>query len=93
MKTKFARYEAVRNEFAKFFGQDELSYIIDNKADLKMVENLNQVKATKDDIAATEQLIGNLNDRVKHISNLLQCFTKTMLPIKNAMGNYDDHTK
>jgi len=41
MKTKFARYEAVRNEFAKFFGQDELSYIIDNKADLKMVENLN----------------------------------------------------
>jgi len=51
------------------------------------------VKATKDDIAATEQLIGNLNDRVKHISNLLQCFTKTMLPIKNAMGNYDDHTK
>ena len=68
---KLTQYESVRSEFKKFFGQDELTFVIDNKADVKMVDMLNTKKADKYDLQQTEGLIENLNYRVKHISNLL----------------------
>jgi len=86
---KFIKYEAVRNEFKKFFGQDELTFVIDNKADIKMIDMINSKKANKTDLNATEDLIGNLNDRVKHISNLLQNVTNSILPIKNTIMSFD----
>ena len=91
--SKFAQYEAVRNDFKKFFGQDELSFIIDSKADVKMIDVMNMKKANKTDLNATEELIENLNDRVKHISNLLQTLTTSILPIKSTIMNFDEHTK
>ena len=86
---KFKKYEAVRNEFKKFFGQDELTFVIDNKADIKMIDVMNSKKANKTDIYATEELIESLNDRVKHIANLLQNVTNSILPIKNTIMTFD----
>jgi hypothetical protein len=80
-------------EFKKFFGQDELTFVIDNKADIKMIDLMNSKKVDKTDLQQTEELIENLNYRVKHISNLLQTITSTILPIKNTISNFDQHTQ
>ena len=57
LKTKFQRYEKIRLEFHKFFDQDELSSIIDNKADIKMIDRVMDIKASKDELANTEAML------------------------------------
>jgi len=90
LKVKFQRYEKIRQEFHKFFNQDELSYVVENKADIKMIDKVMDIKASKDELANTEAMLENLNDRVKHISNLFSTFTTSMLPYKNTIGKFDD---
>jgi len=58
-----------------------------------MIDLINMKKANKADLSATEELIENLNDRVKHISNLLQTLTSSILPIRNTIMTFDEHTK
>jgi len=87
---KFDKYEKVRNEFGKFFKQDDLIYQIDDKAEKTTVKNLDLDKASRNELSYTEGLVMNLNDRVKHIACLLETFTKTMIPAKHTISNFDD---
>ena len=93
MDIKFSKYEKVSIEFQKFFGVDELSYMLDNKADLSMIERLKAILARKEELVYTEQLIQNLNDRVKHLATLFTAMASSLLPFKNSLGKYDDQTK
>lgn len=83
LDNKFTRYEKVCNKFSKFFSEEELIYQIDDKIDRKMFGQMDLLKASKVELEQTEQLICNLNDRVKHLSNLVCTLTKQILPVKN----------
>ena len=47
IKNSFGKYESVAREFQKFFNKEELSTAFDRKADIEMINELNQSKATK----------------------------------------------
>ena len=54
---------------------------------------MDKIKATREELRQTEALVGDLNDRVKHLSNVVCSMTASLLPIKNSLGIYDDHTQ
>lgn len=66
-----------------FFGQNELSDRLLNKADIRTITDLDIMKANRKELASTEGLIQNLNDRVKHLSSVMYHLTSSMLPVKN----------
>ena len=82
MKTKYSRYESVAKEFKKFFSSDELSETLRQKADLKMLDDMNIIKANKKDFDRAKRLIDNLNERVKHISTLQSEIARSLNPIR-----------
>ena len=57
LRTKFARYEEVREKFAQFFDSEDLSAQLDNKANLAMVKQINDSRATKTELEEAEMLI------------------------------------
>ena len=68
LSTRFAKYDSVSRQFHKFFSQDELSLTLDRKASLQRVNQLDSVKANKEDVQFTKKLIESLNERVKYLS-------------------------
>ena len=58
-----------------------------------MIDKVNKNKASKMELAYTETLLNNLNDRVKHLSSLMSTLANSMLPVKNAIGEYDASTR
>ena len=93
MSSKFDKYEKVTNDFSKFFSEGEISNLIENKADVRMLEEITSVKASKEELASTEGMIQNLNERVKHLSGLLATLAYNIIPIKTTLGNFDNPTK
>ena len=63
-------YERVLNQFQKFFDQEELAKIIDRKADVHMVQQVQDQKANKADVDTLLGLIDTVHERLKHISIL-----------------------
>ena len=57
MSSKFDKYERVTNDFSKFFSEGEISNLIENKADVRMMEEITSVKASKEELASTESMI------------------------------------
>ena len=66
---------------------------MENKADIKLLEKVNQVKASKAELATTEMLITNLNDRLKHLSSVMNNLAGCMLPVQKQMSNFDNQSK
>jgi hypothetical protein len=62
---KLSGFIKVEKAFQKFFDPKMLEEIIDNKADTKMVNDLNRIKVNYSDLAVTNSYIENLNDRLK----------------------------
>ena len=58
-----------------------------------MIDEVNMKKASKIELAHTESLIRNLNERVKHLSTLMSSLANSMLPVKNAIGEFDGQTR
>ena len=50
-------YERVLNQFSKFFDQEELSKIIERKADVSLVQNVQDIKANKTDVEGCLKLV------------------------------------
>ena len=40
MESKFEQYDSVKRDFQQFFGQDELTSILDRKADLELLRRI-----------------------------------------------------
>lgn len=51
------------------------------------------VKANKDDVEGTKELIESLNERVKHLATLQVEVAGAMNPVKESIGVFDDETK
>lgn len=58
---------------------------MERKADLMKVNKMNDNKADKTDLNKTNNLIDNLNERVKHLSVLLTELAGSLEPIKNTL--------
>ena len=80
------KYEKVARQFQKFFHSEEISVLMDQKADKSMLT----MKANMDEITYTHSLIEGLNERIKHISMIQTEFAKTLEPIKNSIGEFDN---
>lgn len=89
IKKSFQKYENVAKEFQKFFNKEELSAAFDRKADIEMINELNQFKATKTQIEETKKLIDNLNFRLKHISIVQREIATLLEPSKNSFNHFD----
>lgn len=63
-----------------------LDEILENKADTKMVNDLNRIKANYSDLAVTNSYIENLNERLKQVTIMQQEFVKTLKPMHDTVG-------
>lgn len=61
VEEKFHNYEKVYKAFQKFFNSDELDFIISRKADIELVERMQDSKAQKSDLLATNSKIDSVN--------------------------------
>ena len=68
MQTKFIKYEQVYKGFEKFFDGNDLKLMIDRKADIGLISQLADEKATKNELCESKVLIENVNERLKHVS-------------------------
>lgn len=75
-----ANYEKVLSMFQKFFDQEELSKMIDRKADITLVQNIQDVKANRIDVDSCLKLIDTINERLKHLIILQVEITRSMVP-------------
>ena len=73
-------YEKVLGQFQKFFDQEELSKIIDRKADVTLVQNIQDVKANRMDVDSCLKLIETINERLKHLIILQVEIARSMVP-------------
>lgn len=73
-------YEKVLGMFQKFFDQEELSKMIDRKADITLVQNIQDVKANRIDVDSCLKLIDTINERLKHLIILQVEITRSMVP-------------
>lgn len=48
---KLKQYEQVTKSFSQFFGQDDLSSLLDRKADIELISRLQDSKADHEDVA------------------------------------------
>ena len=61
-------YEKVLLQFSKFFDQEELQKILDRKADIILLQSVQEAKANKTDLEECLHLIDNVHERLKHLS-------------------------
>ena len=86
---KLHEYERVVKAFSKYFCEDEISVIMDRKAEKTMVANMTQNTATSEDVMYIHSLIESLNERMKHVSSVQNEVAMNLEPVKNAIKNFD----
>ena len=64
-RKKLDGFVKVEKEFSKYFNTEQISQILDNKADYECINTLNHTKASIGDINDVKDLIDSLNERVK----------------------------
>ena len=69
--------------------EEDLMKILARKAEISMLNKLNMVKVNKYEIQQSNQLISNLNERVKHIAVLQNALAYALKPINNSIGRFD----
>jgi hypothetical protein len=79
---KLSQYDRVAKSFTRFFNQDELGQILDKKADLELIQRLQDTKATKVELNYLSSLIDALNGRIKHLAILQAEIAKVGIPNK-----------
>ena len=70
MGEKFKKYDQVHRDFSEFFSEQTLKQRLDWKADINLIDDLNELKCDKTEMDKTQNLIASLNDRLKHLSIL-----------------------
>ena len=68
IKNKFVKYDNVSNSFSKFLYHEDVGIQLEGKANRLDLEDLQNQKASNNDLANINLKIDNLNERVKHIS-------------------------
>jgi hypothetical protein len=75
-----SNYERVLNQFSKFFDQEELAKVIDRKADVSLVQNVQDIKANKIDVEGCLKLVETVHERIKHMSILQVEIARSLVP-------------
>ena len=77
-------YEKVLLQFSKFFDQEELQKILDRKADIILLQSVQEAKANKTDLEECLHLIDNVHERLKHLSIVQVEIARSMIPQKTT---------
>lgn len=75
-----SNYERVLNQFSKFFDQEELTKLIERKADISLLQNVQDIKANKGDVEGCLRLIETVHERIKHMSILQVEMARSLVP-------------
>ena len=67
---KFNKYEEVTRAFKKYFHQDDISKLLNQKVDKITMNDFGLKTVKKNELLETNNLIENLNERVKHLANI-----------------------
>ena len=90
LKFKLVNYEKVYKDFAKFFHEDELQILLDQKADMSMLDAL---QASKVSVVQHNSLIAkveDLNQKLRHLSVLQLEMSTNVIPFKQQKQNFMD---
>ena len=93
MERSMQKYEGVYKSFKKYFASANMEEIIQNKAGIKEIAYLDDIKATKSELFQARALIDSLNERVKHLSNLQSEMASSLIPLRTQLMSYDETTK
>ena len=58
-----------------------------------MIRKLNDMKANRLELKKTNEIIENLNDRMKHISIVQNELAEMLKPIRDSIQYFDEKTK
>ena len=70
-----------------------MSRILNRKVDVSAIDSLHEIKADKEDIDQTRDLIDSLNNRVKHLSVIFHEMAGALMPVRNSISVFDDEAK
>ena len=59
------------------------------KADMTVLNRLNEIKANRHELVKTNDVIDNLNERVKHMSVLQNELAEMLVPVRDSIGHFD----
>ena len=84
LQKSMVNYERVLNQFQKFFDQEELQKVLDGKANLNLIQYLDENKVNKIEHQKCLQMIESIYERIKHIAILQVETARSLMPQKNA---------
>jgi hypothetical protein len=70
VRDKMANYERVERQFSKFFDIEELESHFDRKADMELIQEINNSKATNNELKIVQGHIEKLNERIRQVAIL-----------------------
>ena len=88
-----AKYQEVTQAFKKFFFEENLLSVLENKAGAEDVNKLQYSKASRGELEETKKLIQNLNERVKHLANVQHEFAGSLQPVSNEINQFNGPKK
>jgi hypothetical protein len=62
------QYDEVKRKFEEFFNAEELAALIDRKADLELINRLQDTKADQTEIINFNCQVADINDKLRHLS-------------------------
>ena len=86
LDNRMTKYEDVTKAFKKFFYEENLLTMLDNKAEACNLKELDVHKASRLELQATNRMIENLNVRVKHLANVQHEFAATLQPVSTEIN-------
>ena len=60
---------------------------------MTVINRLNEIKVNRHELFKTNDVIDNLNDRVKHISVLQNQLAEMLVPVRDSIGHFDPKKK
>ena len=66
---------------------------MNRKVDVTVFDSVCEIKADREDIDQTRDLIDSLNNRLKHLSVILHEMAGALMPVRNSISVFDDESK
>ena len=63
------------------------------KVDIHKQEEINDKKADKTELIETQNMLENLNDRVKHLANLQNELALNLEPVRNSINQFEENRR
>jgi hypothetical protein len=88
LHAKMKHYDSIATQFSKFFHEDELANRFAAKVDVERFKEMENVKASRDELNQTLRIIDSLFERLRNLSLLQVEVSRSLAPLSSS-GTFD----